>query len=97
MPNKNLKENTVFILLNLVKSFFISLFESIILFAKNILGKDPKPLKENAFLDSMNFFFHIGPKSFWKGPSGIKIGRSISTFLHYIFKKDRAFTERKGK
>jgi len=59
------------------------------------VGKDQKPLKENTFLDIMNFFFHIGPKSFWKAPSGIKIGRSVGTFLHYIFEKKQVFIEKK--
>ena len=43
----------------------------------------------------MNFFFHIGPKSFWKAPTGLKIGRSIGTFLHYVFEKERSFREKK--
>lgn len=69
MQGKPLKENTFFILLLLGKDFFSSLIESILLFAKNLFGKNPGILKENTFLDSMNFFFHIGPKSFWKAPS----------------------------
>lgn len=97
MPNKNLQENTAFILIGLVRDFLVSIFQSLVLFIRNILGKDPKPLKENAFLDSMNFFFHIGPKSFWRAPSGLKIGRSIGTFLHYIFEKQKAFREKKSK
>lgn len=83
--------------MRLVKDFFVSLVQSLYLFIRNLTGKDQKALKENAFFDMMNFFFHTGPKSFWKAPSGIKIGRSISTFLHYIFEKERVFAERKGK
>ncbi len=94
---KNLKENTFFILLDIIKSFFLSLFQSLSLFVKSLLGKNEKPLKENPFLDMINFFFHIGPKSFWKAPSGIKIGRSVSTFLHYVFKKEQVFLEKKNK
>jgi hypothetical protein len=97
MHKKSLKENTFFILLVLVKDFFLSVFESLGLFAKNLFEDSPKPLKENSFLDTMNFFFHIGPKSFWKAPSGIKIGRSLGTFLHYILKKNEAFLEKKSK
>ena len=92
---KKLTDNTFFILLNIGKDFFISLLQSFSLFMRHLFGKSPGPLKENTFLDIMNFFFHIGPKSFWKAPSGIKIGRSIGTFLHYIFNKDQVFTERK--
>ncbi|EKD44601.1 MAG: hypothetical protein ACD_71C00082G0002 [uncultured bacterium (gcode 4)] len=97
MWEKKLNKNTVFILLSLAKDFFISLIQSVGLFVKNLAGKDQKILKENTFLDTMNFFFHIGPKSFWKAPSGIKIGRSIGTFLHYIFEKEKTFTEKRKK
>jgi hypothetical protein len=97
MEKKQLKENTFFILISLVKDFLTSLIQSLSLFVRNLLRKEQKPLKENKFLDIMNFFFQIGPKSFWKAPSGIKIGRSIGTFLHYIFKKEKAFTEQKRK
>lgn len=95
--SKKLKENTFFILLSLIKDFFVSLFQSLSLFVRNLAGENQKALKENTFLDMMNFFFHIGPKSFWKAPSWIKIGRSVGTFLHYIFKKEEAFIEKKRK
>ncbi|MDD5377019.1 MAG: hypothetical protein PHH16_02770 [Candidatus Gracilibacteria bacterium] len=97
MGKKTLKENVFFILIRLLKDFFVSLIQSLRLFIGNLAGSDQRALKENAFLDAMNFFFHTGPKSFWKAPSGIKIGRSIGTFLHYIFKKDQAFLEKKNK
>lgn len=96
MLKKTLQENTFFILVRLIKDFFVSLIQSMNLFIRNLTGKDQKILKENAFLDVLNFFFHIGPKSFWKAPSGIKIGRSIGTFLHYIFAKRTTFAEKKG-
>ncbi|MDD2916887.1 MAG: hypothetical protein PHH70_03530 [Candidatus Gracilibacteria bacterium] len=95
MSKKQLRENTFFIILILIKEFISSLIESVILFTKNIFGYKPDILRDNKFLDVMNFFFHIGPRSFWKAPSGIKIGRSIGTFLHYIFKKEKVFTEKK--
>lgn len=95
MGKKPLKENTFFIILVLFKEFIASIFQSVALFVKNIFGRKTEALKENKFLDVMNFFFHIGPKSFWKAPSGIKIGRSLGTFLHYIFKKQDAFQEKK--
>lgn len=95
MEEKKLRNNTFFILMGLIKDFFVSTAQSLWLFVRSLLGKDEKPLKENAFFDMMNFFFHIGPKSFWKAPSGIKIGRSIGTFLHYVFTKEKSFTEKK--
>jgi hypothetical protein len=95
--SKKLKENTFFILTNLVKNFFVSLLESIYIFLKYFGGKNPSALKENTFLDVMNFFFHIGPKAFWKAPSWLKIGRSASTLLHFIFKKEQVFIEKKWK
>lgn len=97
MQKKQLKENTFFIFILLIKDFFISLVQSLGLFVQNLVEREQKPLKENKFLDSVNFFFQIGPKSFWKAPSGIKIGRSISTFLHYIFKKEEMFIEKRKK
>lgn len=96
MPKK-LNENTFYILFELIKDFFISLLQSWILFVRQFSRNNQKILKENRFLDAMNFFFHIGPKSFWKAPTGIKIGRSTGTFLQYIFKKDRSFIEKKKK
>lgn len=95
MKNKSLKENSVYILIVLIRDFLTSLFSSLILFIKVIIGHKAPPLRENRFLDSMNFVFHIGPKSFWRAPSGMKIGRSIATFLHYIFRKDESFVEKK--
>ncbi|MFA6090177.1 MAG: hypothetical protein WC774_00160 [Candidatus Gracilibacteria bacterium] len=95
MGKKKLQENTFFILITLIRDFFVSLAQSLSLFIRNLIGKEQKPLQENKFLDIMNFFFHIGPKSFWHAPSGIKIGRSIGTFLHYIFKKEQYFSPKK--
>lgn len=94
MKKTSLQENLVYVFLCLIRDFFTSLIASIALFVRSLLGKKAPPLKENVFLDSMNFFLHIGPKSFWKAPSGIKIGRSASTFLHYVFRKKESFQER---
>jgi len=95
MKKRSLKENSVAILFILIRDFFVSLFLSFVLFIKVIIGRKAPPLRENRFLDSMNFIFHIGPKSFWRTPSGVKIGRSVATLLHYIFKKDEVFVEKK--
>lgn len=90
-----LEKNTLYILLSLVGTFFVSIWASIVLFFRTLVGKKADPIRENPFLDAMNFGLHIGPKSFWKAPSGLKIGRSLSTFIHYIFFKDDVFKEKK--
>lgn len=69
MQKKGLKENTFFILIGLVKDFFLSLAQSVTLFFGALTLKKQKTLKENTFLDATNFFFQIGPKAFWKTPS----------------------------
>lgn len=69
MSKKQLKENSFFIVLVLVKELIVSLYQSVVLFVKNLLGYKTEALTENKFFDVMNFFFHIGPRSFWKAPS----------------------------
>lgn len=83
--------------MRILKDFFVSLVQSLGLFMRSLFHREQKVLRENSFLDMANFFFHIGPKSFWKAPSGIKIGRSVGTFLHYVFKKEEVFIEKKRK
>lgn len=95
MKKRSLKENSIAILFVLVRDFFVSLLLSFVLFIKVILGRKTPPLRENRFLDSLNFILHIGPKAFWKAPSGVKIGRSLATLLHYMFKKEEVFAEKK--
>lgn len=69
MPSKKLRENSLFIVFSIIGGCIDSLGKSVMLIGKNILGKHTGPLKENTFLDMMNFSLHIGPKSFWKAPS----------------------------
>ncbi|MDD2515594.1 MAG: hypothetical protein PHF46_01990 [Candidatus Gracilibacteria bacterium] len=89
--------NKVMIFFDLVISFFKSIFGSVSLFFSVLIGKNREVLKENKFMDTFNFLFNIGPRGFWKKPSGIKIGRSLSTFIYYIFYKDEYFKEVKKK
>ncbi len=93
--NNDLYKNKVFILFTLIFWFLSWIFFSIILLIKNLIWKKAYPLKENKFLDVINFIFHIWPKNFWKNPTGIKIGRSIATFLYYVFEKEDNFKEKK--
>jgi hypothetical protein len=69
-----MKQNKIIIIFELIIQFFKSIYDSIVLFTRHSAGnKKAAPLKENAFLDVMNFVLHTGPKGFWKKPSGIKI------------------------
>ncbi|EKE26092.1 MAG: hypothetical protein ACD_4C00441G0010 [uncultured bacterium (gcode 4)] len=95
MNKKDIKRNKVFILFSLVYNFIATAVQSLILFIKFIFRKQPRPIKENKFLDVLNFIFHIWPKNFWKKPTWIKIWRSIGTFIHYIFYKEDSFKEKK--
>ncbi|MDD2486865.1 MAG: hypothetical protein PHS92_00640 [Candidatus Gracilibacteria bacterium] len=94
---KDFKKNKVIILLLIAYNFVLSVILSAILFIEHIFKKSVKPINENKFLDIMNFIFHIGPKSFWKNPTGIKIGRSLGTFIHYVFYMEEAFKETRKK
>lgn len=89
-----MRKNKIITLFEIVYNFLLSLFESIIIFSKQLfLWKRNHLLKENKFLDILNFIFHTGPKSFWKKPTWIKIWRSIATLLHYTFDKEDKFRE----
>jgi len=93
MKKTDLQKNSVYIFLVLVWDFFVSIASSAKLFVRSLLGKKAENLPENSFLDSLNFILQIGPRSFWRRPSGIKIGRSLSTLLHYVFAREKAFRE----
>gem|GEM_PF-2099946 len=54
-----MRRNKIIILLEIIYSFFISLFESIIMFLKHLfLRKKDHLLKENKFIDIINFVFN---------------------------------------
>ena len=97
MDKTPLEKNSIYCLILFIRDFLGSVFQSIVLFFRAIIGKNPRPLAENRFLDGMNFALHIGPKGFWKAPSGLKIGRSPATLIHYIFAKDDHFQEKSPK
>ncbi|EKE28379.1 MAG: hypothetical protein ACD_3C00067G0013 [uncultured bacterium (gcode 4)] len=89
-----MKQNKIIIIFELAINFLRSLWESVFLFFRHLSGsKKTSPLNENRFLDVLNFVLHTGPKGFWKKPTWIKIGRSIATFLHYIFNKEEKFKQ----
>lgn len=93
--NKTEENNKIIIIFFIVINFFKSIFLSILLFFKHLFGFKTTPLQENKFLDILNFLFHIWPKSFWKKPTWLKIGRSPATFINYIFYKKTNFKEKK--
>ncbi len=93
--HNNLSKNKIYILFKLILWFLSWIFFSIILLIKNLIWKKTQPLKENKFLDVINFLFHIWPKKFWQNPTWLKIGRSIATFLCYVFEKEDNFKEKK--
>jgi len=92
--NKTSENNKIIIIISVIINFFKSIFLSVFLFIKHLFGFKTWPIKENKFLDILNFLFHIWPKNFWKNPTWIKIGRSIATFIHYIFYKETNFKEK---
>lgn len=87
--------NVILTFLILVISFLKSLFQSVGLFFRSLVTGKPLPvIPENPFLDVCNFILQAGPRSFWKRPTGIKIGRSIATLIAYIFDKDATFQKK---
>ncbi len=96
MEQNNFKNNKIIILFSLIFGFITAIIDSIILFIKQLFWKQTNLLKENKFLDSLNFIFNIWPKSFWQNPTWLKIWRSIATLIYYIFDKDDSFKEKKN-
>ena len=95
MPNNDLQKNKIIIIFTVIIHFIVSIFNSVILFFKHLFWRQTRALKENKFLDITNFVFNIWPKSFWQNPTGLKIWRSLATFIHYIFDKEEHFKEKK--
>jgi len=91
------RKNSIILIVKLIFNFFKTFFLSIKLFAMTILWKSTKSIPENKFLDVLNFILHSWPKKFWKKPSAVKIWRSISTGINYIFHKEENFTASKNK
>jgi prepilin-type N-terminal cleavage/methylation domain-containing protein len=89
------RKNVFFILFGLITGFTLSFFGSIRLFFVSLFSSNARPLRENEFLKVMDFTLNAGPRSFWRFPTAIKIGRSIATFLSFVFDRNRAFTIKK--
>lgn len=91
---RKVQNNTVLIAASFAFHFFSSLFDSVILFGRVLLGNKQKKLKDNRFLQTLDFVLYHAPKTFWKKPTAIKMGRSVATFIHYVFHKEQVFLEK---
>ncbi|HRI35871.1 MAG TPA: hypothetical protein PK765_02105 [bacterium] len=87
------RENTVIILFSLGLQFVLSVFQSLKLLMLAAIGRDPGPIPPNHLLESMNFALRTGPAKFWRRPTAIKMGRSIATFIRYVFYREKSFRE----
>lgn len=78
------RPNTVVVLLILVISTVRLACESIV---KGTLAffRSPTPLKPTWLTRLIHWVMIDGPKHFWKFPTAIQIGRSISTFIQVVF------------
>ncbi len=95
MRNSPLERNRAYALLKTVGHAVISAFSSLFLLLAPLVGKPRKPLPENRFFEILDFVFVSGPRHFWKRPTAISAGRSLSTFLHFVLEKERRFVEKK--
>ena len=91
---KKNQKNSIIVMGILMGGLITSFWQSIVALFRVISGKDPKKLPKNTFIDVFDFLARMGPKSFWKKPTGIRAGRSLSTFIHYIFFKDDSFRKK---
>gem|GEM_PF-1319251 len=74
-------QNRFFDLLFFIASFFACLYRSIV-----TLFTHKKPcIKCASFYDSIDYLSRIWPRSFWKKPTGLKIGMFFGAFISYIF------------
>lgn len=87
-----MKKNKIITLIDLVFNFIKSIIDSVRILINSLIWKK-RILKENIFLDVINFIFQTWPKMFWKKPTTIKIWRSIATLINYIFYKEEFFKE----
>lgn len=94
MGNSPLERNRAYALLKTAFHAVRSAVSSVPLLLSALAGKEKKPLPPNRFFETLDFVFVSGPKHFWKKPTGIAAGRSVSTFLHFILEKERRFTEK---
>lgn len=87
-----MEKNKIITLIDLVFNFIKSIIDSVRILINSLIWKK-RILKDNIFLDVINFIFQTWPKMFWKKPTAIKIWRSISTLINYIFYKEEFFRE----
>ena len=93
MQKSPLPDNKIFVLFETLFGFFVSTIKSIFMVFHSLFRtKEVKPLAPNRFLELLHFIFVSGPKHFWKKPTALAMGRSLSTLLHFIFERDKKFT-----
>lgn len=98
MSRQPLEENAFFSLLRLSYGFIEAIVCGFWLFLKVLFRRETShPLRKSHFLESLHYFAHDWPKSFWKFPTGIGIGRSVGAFASFLFKKNASFEEAKKK
>jgi uncharacterized membrane protein SpoIIM required for sporulation len=86
MSTRKPQDNLWFHVYQLVVGFFASLRDTLVmLYESAFQQKKQKKMEPNHFLSSIHFFIHEFPKTFWKYPTGIGIGRSIGTIMLYFF------------
>lgn len=85
------RRNTLVTTAALAAGFFAAAWFSLSALVRALAGRPVGPVKENRFLDALNFTLHTGPRGFWRKPSGLRAGRALSTFVHYVFFKDASF------
>ncbi len=85
------RPNSVLVLLALAGGFLASFWQSLAAFVRALAGKAPVPVREGKFWETLNFALHSGPRGFWRRPSALRAGRSVSTLLHFVFFKDASF------
>ncbi|MDQ1343751.1 MAG: hypothetical protein QG650_471 [Patescibacteria group bacterium] len=94
MRNSPLESNRAYALLSTAWHIVKSAFSSVSLILRSLSGKAEKPLPPNRFFEALHFLFVSGPRHYWKRPTAISAGRSVSTFLHFVLERDRRFVEK---
>lgn len=97
MRNSPLHSNRAYALLKTFWHAASSAFSSVPLFLGALFGKHGKTLSPNTFFEFLDFVFVSGPRHYWKRPTAIGAGRSLSTLLHFLLEKDRHFVEKTDK
>lgn len=93
MSTRKPQDNLWFHLYQLGSGFLASLRDTGMMVFATATGKPRRSVHPNHFLSSLHFLIQQFPKSFWKHPTGIGMGRSIGTLLMYFLGKRRYFSE----